>query len=151
MVTAFPTRTSAKEAAVTRQAQENCLSQGMAGACVELGVVAVATEARPLHFAFEFAWRFWPHSNSFLRIRSDPGRSSIDRILAGGHRGGAAIAGWEPQGSWTVPYLQPDGAIDELAAMLERGCRRPWNDWLGLTALFIEALPEGNVARARLP
>ena len=97
---------------MTKALDESMVGQGLAVACLALGVTGVTSDRIAFERAFRHAWRDWPHVRQFPTIRADFERSSIGRIVhkSAGRRG-PLLAAWE-SGRWLTPYLV-DGA--ELA------------------------------------
>ncbi|MFI7483060.1 hypothetical protein ACH9EU_11680 [Kocuria sp. M1R5S2] len=79
--------------------QQTAVGEGLAIACLALGVDEVPNSKLDLEFAFNHAWQAWPHRSKFPQIRADMERTDILRILddADGRR-------WAFVGSWTTDY-----------------------------------------------
>lgn len=133
---------------MSKRHEHSCVGQALAAACVERGIEAVTAEPRPLQFAFERAWRAWPHSARFPQIRSDAGWSSVDRVITDAGRTRRARAAWADHPRGFAPYLDPGCSVPILAAELESDSGLTWDQWQGLAQLFIEALPQDAVVTA---
>lgn len=132
---------------MTKATDEKDVGQGLALACLALGVVGVASDRLAYERAFRHAWEGWPYARAFPTIRADFYRNVITRVVnkSAGRRG-PLFAAWDP-GRWLEPYLLDGVELDHAADLLPVLTHVPWSAWLDLASAFIAEFDASGVRR----
>jgi hypothetical protein len=114
-----------------------------------IGVVAVTSNKMSLEFAFGRAWRDWPGSHNFSKVRAGLERNDILYMLRRSERRrGPVLAAWANAGASWEPYLVGQWELEEAADLLARfEPSTPWSDWINLAEAFLAGLKPDEVRR----
>jgi len=127
----------------------NLVSQGLALACLSLGVQSVSAERTVLEAAIEQAWDRWPHAHKFPALTRGtlrlPEVLSEEMVRQNRRTRSVEHASWRrsPDGLRLAPVRTgPRSAEDDL----RHGQEQTVMHWEGLGALFIKHLGVDGVS-----
>jgi len=130
--------------AMTKAAQETAVGEGLALGLVALGVDSFNGSKMSVEFAFQRAWRNWPHRGRFPAVHADVALNDLLRIIGKSEgRRSAHLSGWAAQWPF-VAYVREDWKVEEVGELLESSSGVALNAWIELARAFIDDLQSGH-------
>lgn len=120
--------------------QQTAIGEGLAIACLALGVDEVPNNKLDLEFAFRHAWRAWPHRQKFPHVSANLERTDVLRILgdADGRRS-AFVATWTTDYRAWFPDVKQDGwGWEELADNAGSNFGVDLHGWLAIAGPWLK-------------
>jgi len=124
---------------LTKAQQQAAVGDGIAVACLAVGVLGVTSGRQALQAAFRRAWSDWPQASGFQQVHASFDRNDIERIFTkSANRTTGHVAYWTSGRFFEPHLLGDDWTIEEAAERVESLSGVPFPAWLDLTAAFID-------------